>query len=53
MEDLSKEELFQLVTFYKQKASDIELDFLKLQLKYNKLNSVILNSVQEPVKKSK
>jgi hypothetical protein len=53
MEDLSKEELFQLVTFYKQKVSDIELDFLKLQLKHNKLNSVILNSVQEPVKKSK
>ena len=53
MEDLSKEELFQLVTFYKQKVSDIELDFLKLQLKYNKLNSVILNSVQEPTKKSK
>jgi hypothetical protein len=53
MEDLSKEELFQLITFYKQKASDIELDFLKLQLKYNKLNSVILNSVQETTKKSK
>ena len=53
MEDLSKEELFQLVTFYKQKASDIELDFLKLQLKYNKINSVILNSVQEKTKKSK
>jgi hypothetical protein len=53
MEDLSKEELFQLVTFYKQKVSDIELDFLKLQLKYNKLNSVVLNSVQEPAKKSK
>jgi hypothetical protein len=53
MEDLSKEELFQLVTFYKQKASDIELDFLKLQLKYNKLNSVVLNSVQEPAKKPK
>ena len=53
MEDLNKEELAQLVTFYKQKVSDIELDFLKLQLKYNKLNSVILNSVQEPTKKSK
>jgi len=53
MEDLNKEELFQLATFYRQKASDIELDFLKLQLKYNKLNSVILNSIQEPVKKSK
>jgi hypothetical protein len=53
VEDLSKEELGQLVNFYKQKLSDIELDFLKLQLKYNKLNSVILNSIQEPAKKSK
>jgi hypothetical protein len=53
MEDLSKEELFQLVTFYKQKVSDVELDFLKLQLKYNKLNSVVINSIQEPAKKSK
>ena len=53
MEDLNKEELFQLVTFYRQKVSDIELDFLKLQLKYNKLNSVILNSIKEPTKKSK
>jgi hypothetical protein len=53
MEDLSKEELFQLVTFYKQKVSDIELDFLRLQLKYNKLNSVILNSIKEPTKKTK
>ena len=53
MEDLTKEELIQLATFYKQKASDVELDLLKLQLKYNKLNSVILNSVQETTKKSK
>jgi hypothetical protein len=53
MEDLNKEELLQLIIFYKQKASDTELDFLKLQLKYNKLNSVILNSVQETAKKSK
>ena len=53
MEDLNNEELFQLITFYKQRASDLELDFLKLQLKYNKLNSVILNSNQEPAKKSK
>ena len=53
MEDLTKEEMVQLVTFYKQKVSDIELELLKLQLKYNKLNSVILNSAQEPTKKSK
>ena len=53
MEDLSKEDMVQLVTFYKQKISDTELELLKLQLKYNKLNSVILNSIKEPVKKSK
>jgi hypothetical protein len=53
MEDISRDELFNLINFYKQKSSDIELDFLKLQLKYNKLNSVILNSEQESTKKSK
>ena len=53
MEDISKEELLQLVAFYKQKVSDTELELLKMQLKYNKLNSVILNSTQEPAKKSK
>jgi hypothetical protein len=53
MEDLTKEEIIQLVTFYKQKVSDTELELLKLQLKYNKLNSVILNSIKEPAKKSK
>jgi site-specific recombinase len=53
MEDLDKKDLIQLVNFYRQKASDADLELLKLQLKYNKLNSVILNSVQEPTKKSK
>jgi len=53
MEDLDKKDLIQLVNFYKQKASDTDLELLKLQIKYNKLNSVILNSVQETTKKSK
>lgn len=53
MEDLTREELAQLVVFYKEKSSNTELDLLKLQLKYNKLNSVILESVKEPAKKSK
>ena len=53
MEEISKEDVFSLLTFYKQRASDIELDFLKLQLKYNKLNSVVLNSESELPKKSK
>jgi hypothetical protein len=53
MENLDKNELVQLITFYKQKVSDTELELLKLQLEVNKLNSVILSSVKEPVKKSK
>ena len=53
MENLEKNELVQLITFYKQKLSDTELELLKLQLEVNKLNSVILSSGQEPVKKSK
>lgn len=53
MENLGKNELVQLITFYKQKLSDTELELLKLQLEINKLNSVILSSVQEPAKKSK
>jgi len=53
MDNLENEDLIQLLSFYKQKASDAELEFLKLQLKYNKLNSVILNSTKEISKKSK
>jgi hypothetical protein len=53
MENLEKNELVQLITFYKQKLSDTELDLLKLQLEINKLNSIILSSVQGPAKKSK
>ena len=53
MENLEKNELIQLVTFYKQKLSDIELESLKLQLEVNKLNSMVLSLSQEPVKKIK
>ena len=53
MENLEKNELVQLITFYKQKLSDTELELLKLQLEVNKLNSVILSSAQQSVKKSK
>jgi len=53
MENLEKNELIQLVGFYKQKLSDTELELLKLQLELNKLNSFILSSAQEPAKKSK
>ena len=52
MNNLEKDELVQLVTFYKQKLSDVELESLKLQLEVNKLNSMVLSLSQEPVKKS-
>ena len=53
MENLEKNELLQLVRFYKQKLSDVELESLKLQLEVNKLNSMVLSLRQEPVKKTK
>ena len=59
MDNLEKNELTQLVIFYKQKLSDTELDLLKLRLEINKLNSFISSLtkepalVKEPAKKSK
>ena len=53
MENLEKNELLQLIRFYKQKLSDVELESLKLQLEVNKLNSMVLSLSQEPVKKIK
>ena len=53
MENLEKNELIQLIGFYKQKLSDIELESLKLQLEINKLNSMVLSLSQGPVKKTK
>ena len=32
MENLNKEDLIKIINFYKNKSSDIELDFLKLQI---------------------
>ena len=52
MENLSNNDLTQLLVFYKQKLSDTELELLKLQLKVNELNSVILSKT-ETSKKSK
>jgi len=37
MEDLTIEEVQQLVTFYKQKAADMELNLLQAQLKLNRV----------------
>jgi hypothetical protein len=36
VEDLGRDELIQLVTFYKQRASDLEFSLLQTQLKLNK-----------------
>ena len=32
MENFNKEDLIKIINFYKNKSSDIELDFLKLQI---------------------
>jgi hypothetical protein len=53
MQNLEKNELIQLVGFYKQKLSDVELESLKLQLEVNKLNSMVLSLSQGSVKKTK
>lgn len=39
MEDLTLEEIKQLVIFYKQKAADMELNLLQAQLKLNRILS--------------
>ena len=39
MEDLTIEEVQQLVTFYKQQAADMELNLLQAQLKLNRVLS--------------
>ena len=40
MDDLTLEEIKQIVNFYKQRSSDLELSNLQWQLKYNRLLSV-------------
>ena len=37
MEDLTVEEIKQLVTFYKQKSTDMEFNLLQSQLKLNRV----------------
>jgi len=53
MDNLEKNELIQLISFYKQKLSDVELESLKLQLEVNKLNSIVLSLSKESDKKTK
>jgi hypothetical protein len=51
MEDLTIDELRQLLTFYKQRASDVEFTFLQTQIKLNKFMSTQLVSDQNVSKK--
>jgi hypothetical protein len=41
MEDLTIDELKQLLTFYKQKANDLEFEILKSQLKALRVQEVV------------
>jgi hypothetical protein len=47
MEDLNIEELRQLVTFYKQRSSDLEFSLLQTQLKLNKVSSLQVSDEQK------
>ncbi len=46
MEDLGREELKQLINFYRQKSSDLEFNLLQAQIKLNRINS--FNGSAEP-----
>jgi len=46
MDNISVEELKQLINFYKQKSSDLEFSLLQTQLKLNKVIS--LQNLEEP-----
>ena len=45
MDDLTREELIQLLTFYRQSKSDLELSLLQTQIKLNKAISLVTNDV--------
>jgi hypothetical protein len=51
VEDVTIDELRQLLTFYKQRASDIEFTLLQTQIKLNKFMSAQLVSDQNVSKK--
>ena len=46
MEDMGVEELKQLINFYRQRSSDLELNLLESQIKLNKLIS--LHNAEQP-----
>ena len=51
MDDLTKEELIQLLTFYRQSKSDLELSLLQTQIKLNKAINLVTNDVPVPATK--
>jgi hypothetical protein len=51
VEDLGRDELIQLVTFYKQRASDLEFSLLQTQLKLNKAS--LHNAQEQPTSTAK
>jgi hypothetical protein len=51
MEDLGRDELIQLVTFYRQRASDLEFSLLQTQLKLNK--AILFNDQGQSVPATK
>ena len=51
MEDLNIDELKQLLTFYRQRSSDIEFTLLQTQIKLNNCSAAQLNSNQNALKK--
>jgi hypothetical protein len=51
VEDLTIEEVKQLVIFYKQKSSDLEFNLLQLQIKLNRTISVENSLESKPVVK--
>lgn len=51
MEDLTIEEVKQLVVFYKQKSSDLEFNLLQMQIKLNRTMSVVNSVEAKPVVK--
>lgn len=45
MDNLTREELIQLINFYRQKSSDLELQLLQSQINFNKIVSQKSESV--------
>lgn len=52
MEDLSVEELKQLINFYKQKASDLEFNLLQSQIRLNKIIAFGGSEISKPATKT-